>query len=256
MTENRLSHLPIRLLRRAKHHITAWRRQRQRRRFYRQFVPRGGLCFDVGANVGDRTDLFLALGARVVAIEPVAETAAFLRQRFASHSRLTILEMALGAAEGETTLTVCAPHWLSTLALDWFAATVASGRFPRRAIVEERRTPLITLDHLIGVYGAPDFIKIDVEGYELEVLRGLSQPVPALSFEYHTETLDKAAACLEQLGTLSALRANFSRGESLAWAQSDWLSPAQLLVQLHVEADRDRLQYGDIYVRCDALQSR
>lgn len=249
MIKNRLSQLPIRLARRARRHVIFWRRQRQRRRFFRQFIPRDGLCFDVGANLGDRTDLFLALGARVVAIEPVAETAALLRQRFAGHARLTILETALGAAAGESTITVCTPHQLSTLALDWFAATDASRRFPGRAIVAAQRTPLTTLDHLIDLYGAPDFIKIDVEGYELEVLKGLSQPVPALSIEYTPETLEQAVACTDYLSGLGRIELNYSHGDSLTWALKEWLCAEALFPILRADCEQDVLQFGDIYVR-------
>src|SRR5689334_4646326 len=42
----------------------------ERLRFYRQFVGPGDLVFDVGANVGHVTKVFLRAGARVVAIEP------------------------------------------------------------------------------------------------------------------------------------------------------------------------------------------
>jgi len=229
--------------------LRTWQTRQRRLRFYRQFIPHGGLCFDVGANVGNRADLFLALGARVIAVEPVAETAALLRQRFAQNSRLIVLETALDATEGQTTITVCSPHWLSSISADWLAATERTGRFPRRKIIAKRVTSLTTLDHLISVYGVPAFIKIDVEGYELQVLRGLSQPVPTLSFEYHPETLHEAAACLEHLTSLGALHANFSRGESLTWALPEWQTPAQLLAQLNEETTHDRLQFGDIYVR-------
>ena len=100
MTEINVLQLPRRLLRRASRQAAAWRRQHTHRRFYRQFVPHGGLCFDVGANVGNRVALFLALGARVVAVEPAAETAAILRQHHGTQPALTILETALGAHKG------------------------------------------------------------------------------------------------------------------------------------------------------------
>ena len=69
--------VPRRVLRpvRRRHRLwTAGRPERQHRRamrrFYRQFVPPRSLCFDVGANVGDRVATFVSLRARVVAVEP------------------------------------------------------------------------------------------------------------------------------------------------------------------------------------------
>src|SRR5262249_60695009 len=45
---------------------------------------------------------------------------------------------------------------------------------------------VVTLDSLIDEFGVPDYIKIDVEGFDLEVLRGLSQPIALLSVEFNT----------------------------------------------------------------------
>ncbi len=38
--------------------------------FYSQFIRPGDLVFDIGANRGDRTEVFVQMGARVVAAEP------------------------------------------------------------------------------------------------------------------------------------------------------------------------------------------
>ena len=45
----------------------------------------------------------------------------------------------------------------------------------------------------------PAFAKIDVEGFELAVLKGLSRAIPALSFEFTTIQRDVAEACLDRL---------------------------------------------------------
>ena len=60
-------------------------------RFYRPFVPTGGLCFDIGAHVGNRTRCWSRLGARVVAVEPQGDFARFLRWLFRADPRVTIL---------------------------------------------------------------------------------------------------------------------------------------------------------------------
>jgi hypothetical protein len=65
--------------------LAPFRAQRQRRsqtRFYSQFVSPGDLVFDIGANVGDRTAVFVSLGARVVAVELYEDSASKLSRRF------------------------------------------------------------------------------------------------------------------------------------------------------------------------------
>src|SRR4249920_1319317 len=52
------------------HTLRRRRHARTGRRFYSQFIGRRSLCFDVGANVGTRAEIFLSLGATVVAVEP------------------------------------------------------------------------------------------------------------------------------------------------------------------------------------------
>ena len=47
----------------------------------------------------------------------------------------------------------------------------------------------ITLDSLVGIYGKPDYIKIDVEGYEYEVISGLTEKQKGLCFEWVEEDL-------------------------------------------------------------------
>lgn len=59
-----------------------------------------------------------------------------------------------------------------------------------------------TLDALISIYGIPDLIKIDVEGYEYVVLKGLTSKQKKICFEWHEELLDEAINCLNYLNKL------------------------------------------------------
>ena len=91
----------------------------------------------------------------------------------------------------------------------------------------------------------PAFCKIDVEGYELEVLQGVSQPLPALSFEYVAAAKPMALACLERLEALGTYRFNWSAGESHQWETAVWLTAADMKASLaQIESGS-----GDIYAR-------
>src|SRR5690348_10138144 len=74
-----------------------WKRRRARA-LYAAFIKPGDLCFDIGAHVGNRTEHFLALGARVVAVEPQPAAMALLRRWYGSDPRVTLVEAALGAS--------------------------------------------------------------------------------------------------------------------------------------------------------------
>jgi FkbM family methyltransferase len=213
---------------------------------YRHFVPPGGLVFDVGANVGDRTAVFVELGARVVAVEPQAQCAARLRERFGG--RVAVEEAAAGAQEGTAELLVASAHTISSLNADWVERVQESGRFSSYRWDDAVRVPVLTLDLLIERHGLPDLVKVDVEGYELEVLRGLSRPVPTLSFEFDFELLEPRLACVDRLAELGMRTFNFSRGETLELALPDWVGVAAIKDYLR-RTPRDVLFFGDVYAR-------
>ena len=146
--------------------------------FYRPFVPTGGLCFDIGAHVGNRTRCWSRLGARVIAVEPQGDFARFLRWLFRADPRVTILELAVAERAGTIRMQVSPRTPTVSSGSERFVA--AASRVPAFAWVRWDAiidVPATTLDELIGAHGQPDFVKIDVEGMEHEVLAGLSQPV-------------------------------------------------------------------------------
>ena len=82
--------------------IKKFRKQEKRKRmlrFYNQFINQGDLCFDIGANMGDWSEIFLSLGARVIAIEPQMDCANSLRKRFEKKSTFTLLQNGVGKKE-------------------------------------------------------------------------------------------------------------------------------------------------------------
>ena len=117
------------------------------------------------------------------------------------------------------------------------------GKWEKSCMVE-----LTTLDSLIGLYGMPDFIKIDVEGHELEVLKGLSKAPRCLSFEFTPDFQNDVKACLSTCGRIGMAQFNISYGESMRLARTEWISESEMVRV--VEALRgDTWLFGDIYAR-------
>jgi FkbM family methyltransferase len=194
------------------------------RRFYAAFVSPGDLAFDVGAHVGNRSRALAAIGARVVALEPQPLFAAFLRRTLPS--QITLREEAVGAEPERLTLRVSRWHpTVSTLSRDWIDAVSATDGF--RSVRWDRsvEVAVTTLDRLIADFGPPRFVKIDVEGMEAEILRGLSSAVPVVAVEYLPAALDVAMASIDRLSALGDYRFTRVVGErnrfAGAWAGAD-----------------------------------
>src|SRR5204862_7137924 len=104
-----------------------------------------------------------------------------------------------------------------------------------------------TLDALAARFGAPAFIKLDIEGSEPLALAGLTRPVPALAFEYLPRALDRVEACVARLRALDRYVYNWSPGESYEFASPSWLDGRQLLDALRGRGTQQRS--GDVYAR-------
>jgi len=230
---------------------TYWRPGRQRglRRMYAPFVKSGDLVFDVGAHVGDRSVAFLALGARVVALEPQPGPAAVLERVLRGRDGATLLRSAVGPVAGTARLAVSRTHpTVSTLAHDWRERVgAANDGFREVAWDDEVEVEVTTLDRLIETHGTPAFVKIDVEGFEAEVLAGLNTPVPALSVEFVAGTLDVTLACLERLEGLGAYRYRAHAGESRTPIGPGWWTADQARAWLEEGAGGH--SSGDLYAQ-------
>lgn len=215
---------------------------KRRRRFYSQMISRGDLCFDIGANVGTRTSVFRALGATVVAVEPQPQLAEYLRRRYPTH--VVVIEAGAGSAEGKRTLHMATSHTVATMS-DRFVAISSDGRFGSDVQwTDDIDVPVTTLDALIGRHGRPSFIKIDVEGSEVDVLRGLSTSVQWISFEYTKDLHDNAERCIDVINALGDYHYCYSSGESYEWLLPTFGPPEGVLAAAHARAP-----WGDVYAQ-------
>jgi FkbM family methyltransferase len=215
---------------------------RQRvRGFFGQFVHPGDLVFDVGANDGRYTDAFVELGATVVAVEPNPPLAKVLRERFRA---VTVEEVAVGAETGSAELHLSEHDILSTLSTEWMDIAQRE-KLSNEWSGETITVPVSTLDALIARHGVPRYVKIDVEGYETQVLRGLSQPIATVSFEVQGPALQMAADCVGVLDRLAPYVFSVSPIDQHELA-TEWLPGTQVLERLPGLIGE---RHGDVFAR-------
>ena len=193
-------------------------------RLYGQFIEDGDLVFDVGSHVGDRVASFTRLGARVVAVEPQPAMVAVLKLLHGRNPAVTIEPVAVGREAGSANLMINPRNpTVSTASQEFVSAAHNAPGWETQRWTRTIQVPVTTLDALIGKHGKPVFIKIDVEGFEAEVLAGLTQPVRALSFEFTTIQRDVARACIERCRALGYTRFNSALGESQVLIHEQWV---------------------------------
>jgi len=241
------------LLARAEILAKVWTKHDQRMlALYSQFLTPDDLCFDVGANRGSRTKVFLNLGARVIAIEPQTQCAHLLEKLFGHKKELTIIQKALGREDGQGEIMLCAVNPISSLSKPWIQAVKKSGRFPHHVWDKKELVQITTLDDLIKQYGQPAFIKIDVEGYEYEVLQGLSKPVKAISLEFMPEYFETTRHSIAHLNTLGKPTFNYALRETMQLILDPWVEAEDILARLSKLENMAGLS-GDLYVRFDEI---
>lgn len=217
-------------------------------RIYSPFIRPGDLCFDIGAHLGDRIRAWSKLNARIVALEPHPGMMNWLRRWYAHQPDVVLVEEAVGAEPGTANLWISrlTPS-VSTTSQAWLNRVQHSRRFAGVRWEEQISVTVTTLDTLIAQYGAPAFCKIDVEGAELDVLRGLSQAIPALSFEYIPAMIETALGCINRLGHLGHYEYNWRISEFPRLRSPVWLSPQDMASNLMRRSPEGNS--GDVYAR-------
>ncbi len=117
-------------------------------------------------------------------------------------TQVTIVPYAVSDKTGEQVFFEdSADFAMGTLSPKWEAQKAKTNIAKRK----QTTVATITIDQLIEEYGVPDYVKIDVEGSEWQVIKGLSQPVRLLSFEAILPLFwEETMACLNRLSGLSS----------------------------------------------------
>ncbi len=213
-------------------------------RFYKSLLPTSALCFDVGANIGEKSEAMLKAGAHVVAFEPSPEALPELKARCGKRKNWTLVNTAVGSEGSIATLHATRDSGKSSLDRNWQKTANIVGTY---------QVPVVTLDAAIKAFGNPFYCKIDVEGWELEVLKGLSQPIPLISFEFHLneQGIARTVSCLERLLDWGTSYINITPAESASFYLTEWKSLEQFLEWFPDDLKQrlPRYPYGDIFIK-------
>jgi FkbM family methyltransferase len=230
-----------------------WRsiRKKNYTRFYEQFFGKGDTVFDIGANDGSISSFCLNLGAKVVALAPHPDHVNTLRQTLGANKRFFLLPNAISSFKAEIiltadeiTTTILAKHYD-----EWELNRAFIDSAPTTTLVSE--TPLtikvITLDYMVEQFGLPVFCRIETDGEETEVLRGLNYTIPVLAFNFHSYNPKRTTELIRRLLVLGDYEFNWCEEYTLQFRSDTWLSAKELNTSI-TESQGKHLT-GDIYAR-------
>jgi FkbM family methyltransferase len=220
--------------------------ERRLREFYGAFFEKGDVVFDVGANQGEYSEAFALEGAQVIAIEPNIAYRLRLNALARTHT-ITPVFVALSDSDGAAKLNVCSTPGYSTLLSPQSEWIEGSPDYVDVEWTDLLEVPLTTMDALADKYGQPVFVKIDVEGFELNVLRGMSFSPRHLSFEFGARRKELGQECLRELAS-KGYRFRPILGRDFEYATAEWMDHAEAVQWLEAFTT-SQAEYGDMFAR-------
>ena len=212
----------------------------QNKKFYKSLINKDDLCFDIGANVGTKSKLFLSLNARVIAFEPQSTCIEHLKK--IKHPQFSYFKWGVGAINGVQKLQLANHIEVATFSqnfIDFFKNENLQWNQNENVTIKK-------IDTLIDEFGIPDYCKIDVEGYEYNILSHLNHQIPIIEFEFTEAFFSETIKCIKLLDTSNRVY-NYNLNECPKFELESWVS-AKEIITIFKKLPKTRL-HGNIFVK-------
>ena len=209
-----------------------------------KFLNTNDLFFDVGAHLGEKSKELIKNNINVVMIEPQPECLKQLKKLYSENKFVTIVPMGLGKSQQKMEMSINSKQpVISTFAEHWKTGRFSDSKWDKKITVN-----ITTLDELIKKFGNPKYIKIDVEGFEHEVILGLTKKSGIISFEFTSEFIKDAFKSVDYLISLGYLDFNYSLGERRKFF-TQWTTANSIKEDIKNNIKKDNLLWGDLYCK-------
>lgn len=210
--------------------------------FYAKLIKKGDLCFDIGANLGKKSQLMLVAGGKVIAFEPQSSCSKNLVGLQKKYSDFEFYPLAVGAQNETKKLHLSKYSEIATLSDEFIENyTTDDVYWSGFEMVEVK-----SLDALIEIYGKPNYCKIDVEGYEFEILSHLHHTIPMIEFEFTEKFLEDTIKIIDGLAD-DKTTFNYILNEHLKFQLKNWVTATEIktiLIQLSTKN-----LHGNLFVK-------
>lgn len=205
------------------------------------------LVFDIGSNIGTTIEFFSQRTSTVIGFEPNPTLFSRLQQRF-ENCNVIIDPRGLSNEIGRKSFRIANADTISTFSDDWVNNSRFTGGYTWNDSIIVETT---TLDSIIEQYGIPDYIKIDVEGYEFEVLTSLTKLLEntIISFEWAEEQKNKIEQTINYLFDLGYKNFSYTEADKIQLSDEiNWRTINELNLIENLDSQR-KDKWGMIYVK-------
>lgn len=148
--------------------------------FYQTFLIKNKLIFDLGANLGDKSHVFLKFTDKIILYEPEEDYFERLKFRFRKNNKVVLNNLLISDSVGDVVFN-------SVVENEAYSSIVNNYKdnfdHLKKSLVIKKIKKSSTLNFEINKHGIPYYIKIDCEGAENLILKNLKYNIEVLSFE-------------------------------------------------------------------------
>jgi FkbM family methyltransferase len=206
------------------------------------------LIFDIGANRGLFTDKCLNNhpNVKIIAVEPNPNLYLFLNKKYEGNNNIIVLDNVVSSSDGQAIdFYISNTDTISTASKEWITESRFTNQYRWGQAIKINS---ISLDKLIKDYNIPNLIKIDVEGYELEVISGLTSKVNEICFEWAEEQYLRINQTCEHLMNIGYTEFGYIEGDEYLTKPKKYTNWYDLEIHNDIDVNRKN-KWGMIWVK-------
>jgi FkbM family methyltransferase len=209
--------------------------------------------YDIGANIGKFTDENIKINkdCEFILLEANPKLCDDLKRKYEKNNKIKIFNYLVSDVDNQDIdFHIYRSNPLSTASIDWAKTGRFKDHYNDGKIEKTIKINSICLDTLIDVYGESDYIKIDVEGYENVVIKGMKKYLGLLSFEWAEELKNQIIDSISHLNSIGYSQYYISYNDNYTFIPNNFISYDEIISSINLNLKINRMdKWGMIFAK-------